>query len=245
MRIGIKKTGLFKKIISSLNNIVNDVSFRFDEKGLTITEIDIGSNILVHIELKKSFFSEYQITDSQLFDINLHNFYKCLKTLGLKYEIYIHFFNDKVVIKGVNNQKSQSYTINKSTFNEHHFVYKESNDNFKISYNNVFNFKNTDKLSVFKDLDLDDISFKIKENRLLLASKNDDLEILNEFNDIDFIKRSPYNISSCYKLDNIIKIFSFLKIFEIGTISLNNNCPIKIEIRDQLNTIILVSSNIS
>lgn len=243
MILEIKNTGVFKKKIASLKMIINECSFVFKKEGLYINEIDISGQILVYFFFGNKYFKNYQYSEDESYNLNLLNFYKCLKTITLQNELFLKFVENNLEIIGQKKDKKQIYYIPIK------YIQKDipNQEHKSLDYNNIFELNKDfyNSLLFPTDLQLKELSIEIKNNKIILISKNDDLEIIKEFSNSQSTKSTNYDIKSNYNIYNIYRIFSFLRLFEKMTISINNNSPIKVEMNSEECKLILISSNIS
>lgn len=242
MILGLNNFGSFKKKISRVKMILNEPSFIFRDDGLYIKEIDISNENLVYIHFGKEYFNDYNFTENVTYKVNLFNFYNCLKTLSVKYKLYLEFSDNTLKLSSIGQEKTQSYYMDILKYNKIINSLKEENN---ILYNNIFeiNYCRKNKIDNMGDFNFKDVSIEIKDKNIFLESRNEDITVSKKILGVNFIKSTNYNIKSIYKLKNIKKIFSFLVFDSKNIISINNNSPIKIEVIGEHFNIVLISSN--
>ena len=173
----------------------------------------------------------------------LEMFYNCLKTITNQNKLILKFNNDNLEIIGEKKSKIQKYTIN--LFRE--TVPNITKSHVNINYNNVFEVDNTgDNNNIFyiDDFQFSNVNIQIKDKKLILISKNEDIEIIKEISGIKFKKYTEYNVENNYQVEHIRKASNFLKILKKNTISINNNSPLKIEsFNDNFLFVLIISNN--
>ena len=244
MIIGITNFGTFKKIISKMKMILNEPNFIFRKDGLYIKEIDIGNENLIYLYLSKDYFDDYIFSENITYRVNLFNFYNCLKTLTVKNKLYLDFSNNNLKLSCVKEKKTQSYYIEISKIDE---LISSNKAEYNIVYHNIFeiDYCREHKIEDMGDFLFKDISIEVSDKRIILETKNEDIVVIRELMNINFLKCSDYKIRSIYKFSDIKKIFSFLSLGSRAVISINNNSPIKLEIFGDDFNIVLVTSNTS
>lgn len=228
MIIELQNFGFFKKKISLIKSVLTESEFIFRREGLYINDVDIKNEILVYLFLDKKYFNKYDCTkDCISYKINLLYFYSCLRTISVKNKLILKFNNNYLEIIGEKDLKVQKYTITifecpgKNILKSH----------YNIDYNNVFQIQQNDINNIFRfeEFQLIQLSLKIKDKKITLISKNEDIEIVKEVFGLKFEKYTDYSIESNYDINNIRKVSNFLNILKKCTISVNNKSPLKIE----------------
>lgn len=247
MILGIKNIGTFKKKISFVNNIVNECNFNFEEDRLFISEIDVNNENLLFLNFEKKYFSSYQFIEKKSFNINLYNFYRCLKKISIKNNLLLIFSDNNLQILGQTKSKKQIYNIeiSLSTNNSSISILRES----LLVYNNIIEIHdgllNNLDLQCFLGFQIKEISFLISNKKLTLNSKNEDIEITKDIKDLKFKKFTNYNIESSFKIKSIYNIFSFFKLFDVKILSMNNNSPLRVELSSEHCQLVLTTSNLN
>lgn len=244
MKIGIKDFGPFKKKISKMKMILEELNFIFKEDGLHIKEIDINNDNLIYLHLNRHYFDDYEFSEDISYKINLFNFYHCLKTLSVRDKLYLEFFDNNLRISTIRKKKTQSYYINISRNSN---LNLKDNFGYQMDYHNIFqiNYSREHKIEDMGDFLFNDISFEVRDKKLFIETKNDDVNVVKEINSINFLKYSSYPVKSTHKYKSIQALFSFLSLGHKNIININDRAPIKIDIAGKNFVLILISSNIS
>lgn len=228
MIIELYNFGFFKKKISLIKIILTESKFIFTKKGLYISDVDIKSETLIYLFLDKKYFHKYESTkDSVSYKINLLYFYRCLRTISVRNKLILKFNDNNLEIIGEKNLKIQKYTITISECTEKNIL----KSYYNIDYNNVFQIQQNDLNNIFsfEEFQFTQLSIKIKDKKVILISKNEDIEIIKEVFGLKFEKYTDYHIESNYDIDNIKKASRFLNILKKCTVSINNKAPLKLE----------------
>ena len=228
MIIELNNFGFFKKKISLIKSILTESKFIFTKKGLYLNDVDIKNETLIYLFLDRKYFEKYESTkDSVSYKINLLYFYKCLKTISVKNKLILKFYNNHLEIIGEKNSKIQKYTITIFECSEQNML----KSYYNIDYNNVFQIQQNDinNIFCFEEFQFIQLSIKIKDKKVTLISKNEDVEIIKEVLGLKFEKHTDYSIESNYDINNIKKASRFLNILKKCSISINNKAPLKLE----------------
>lgn len=90
MRVEIN-TSLLKNILETLNALIEDANFIFDENGLKITAMDGAHIAMVHLELPKAFFKSYSLIKEEKLGIVISQFHKFMKRATVKDKTILNF----------------------------------------------------------------------------------------------------------------------------------------------------------
>lgn len=243
MILGIQDFGHFKKKFSKINMIFDELNFIFKDDGLYIKETDISNDNFIYLHLKRDYFDEFDFCENASYKVNLFNFYQCLKTLSVKDKLYLKFSDTSLKISSEKKKKVQSYYIDIIKNGE---IMLESDFNYYLDYNNILeiNYSRENKIEDMGDFLFNNISFEVKDGKLFLETKNDDIQVIKELNNIHFLKSTDYSVKSIHKFKSIQSIFSFLSLGHKHTLSINERSPIKIEIVGKDFVMVLITSNI-
>lgn len=241
MILELNNFGFFKKKMSMVNNILNETNFIFKEEGLYLSDVDIKNEILVHLFFCKKYFINYYFTRETSFRVNLLDFYNCLKTITSQNKLILKFNNNYLEIIGEKKLKTQKYIINLVEEKVPNLI----KSHFNINYNNVFKLEDSNN-NIFhiNEFQLSEVSIKIKDKKIIISTKNEDIEINKEISGIKFEKFTEYDIKSNYCVEHIKKASKFLNILKKNTISMNNNSPLRIESLNEDFLFIIIISNI-
>lgn len=244
MKVGIKNFGPFKKKISKMKMILDEVNFIFREDGLYLKEKDITDDNLIYLHLNRNYFDDYDFSGNISYKVNLFNFYYCLKTLSVEDKLYLSFSDEQLNISSIRRKKEQSYCI---SILKNEKLISEKNFEYHLEYHNILeiDYSRDNKLEDMGDFQFKDISLEVKDKKLFLETKNDDIHVIREVQKINFLRSTDYNVKSIYKYRNIQSIFSFLSLSKRNILSINNKSPLKLQIYGKNFELILISSNIS
>ena len=110
MKVGIKNFGPFKKKISKMKMILDEVNFIFREDGLYIKEKDITDDNLIYLHLNRDYFDDYDFSENISNKEKLFKIYNFLKTLRVEDKLYLSFSDEQLNISSIR-RKKQSYCI--------------------------------------------------------------------------------------------------------------------------------------
>ncbi|KAH0795218.1 proliferating cell nuclear antigen [Histomonas meleagridis] len=82
VEIVFHQASFFKRIVDSLKDLVEDVTFNCDSDGMTLQAIDVSHVSLISIELPAETFSTYTCTEPLELSFNVGTLIKVLKSAG-------------------------------------------------------------------------------------------------------------------------------------------------------------------
>lgn len=82
-----------KNLFEGLKEILTDVDFEFDSKGLRILSVDVTRVLAIHMRLDAKQFEEYKCTKNLVLGVNLLRFHKILKNMD-KSDILTIFYDE-------------------------------------------------------------------------------------------------------------------------------------------------------
>jgi proliferating cell nuclear antigen len=111
------QTAPFRILIEALKDILTDVNFIIDKKGIKLTTMDPAHVTLVHFKLHAENFEEYICKNRMVLGICMNNFYKLIKPLGNNDTLTLYVKENNINYLGIkieNSEKNQvtDYKLN-------------------------------------------------------------------------------------------------------------------------------------
>ncbi len=205
----------FINIVNLICSIKEEVNISFMKDKIYLRAVhSTNSNALV-VEIKNTFFKEYNIENEMTYTISLENMIKLLKLC--KKEIEISFNNDVIFIKSDKNEFELNYFIGN----------KDERPHKEFEHTVIFEVDSSKFYDNLEDAHLIDpiCKFHIDDDFYIL-SKNHNIKSKIELENINFIKKE--NIDVYFDLD-LLKLSQGLKnLFSIIKVKIANDFPLVI-----------------
>ena len=220
----------FAIIFSNLKAEYKETNLYFRKDGLYFQMMDASQISLVELNIKKDWFTDYEITIEQVFGIHIETFDKILSCIDKNYtiELNIDEKKDKLNIVLSNGKIIKDYDMNLLDLDS------EILDIPKVEYTADIILES----AIFKDyineliMFGDDLILKCNENEIILSSEGDEGKskiIINEEYLEEYGIEEEANINLSYSI-KIIKIISnFVKLNKLTNIHVSEDKPLKIE----------------
>lgn len=196
MNIRFNNSILFKKIILTLKNIFSETILKFNNDGLLISEFNNNNSIFIEIFFNKYFFNQYELDNSIYLNINLIEFYKCLKSVKDNTSVSFEIFDkNNLKINVFNKNHTTEYLIKINIINK---VFNHDMNIFlknKIIIQNKSLVKALETMITFTNL----VLITIEEKKIILVGKDDFNHQTTELNlDNQNIVNEKDNICNIY-----------------------------------------------
>ena len=166
-----KSVPLFKKLIANLKDFADQVNFKINEDKIQIQTMDNTMVCLSLLELKKDFFSKYDVSENQTIGVFITVFNKIIKCCNDTETIKIIVFEentDKLVIINGDN----SYTMNLMSIEEEQLEISDLNSVIEIE----IKIKDSSFYENIKNIVSNGKSFKLTVDSEKLNILTEDLE---------------------------------------------------------------------
>jgi len=219
----------FKKIIDAMSNLVDEISFEVDEKGLRASAMDPSHVALVSVDIPREAFDEY-VADPHEIGVDLEALKKIVKRAKSKEMLTLELDEERnrlnVILK---NDATRKFSLS---------LYDVSTSNVKVpdlNYPNEIIMKAGAFKDALKDAELvdDHVTLKVDgEGRFIVSSKGDVNQsetIFDENSEAVLDMRITEPARSTFSLSYLEDITKAVSSDDILHIYLGSDMPVKIE----------------
>jgi proliferating cell nuclear antigen len=111
MRIKTVQASSIKSVFEVLKDIITDVNFVFDEKGISMRTLDTAKVTFMNIHLNASNFEVYECPERVVCGMNIANTFKLLKVIGNNDTLEMSVGTDATIRFEVQNAQKKSLTV--------------------------------------------------------------------------------------------------------------------------------------
>jgi proliferating cell nuclear antigen len=237
IKLVLKNNEVFKNMISLINELVNEVTLEFNEKGLTSLSIDPANVAMNKLFFDKKNFSEYDVKENIIVTINLNKFKEIIKRAG----------NDDLIILKLSNESFKVQLKNKSvrTFSIPLIVdYEKSKEMPELKFDCVAMIKTQLLKEAVDDVVIvgESMTFNVNKTLFSVISSNDLSNVLIEVNSEDCVINLSGGVEcvkSKFSVEYLKKMFS-VKLCDSLKLFLGNEYPLKVEFSNDLFNMVFV-----
>lgn len=219
-----------KKIFMNVKNIFTEINLIFDIDGLKIYEYNSKNTLCLQIFINKHFFDKYEFNKKISINLNLIEFYKCLKPLrensALIFEIIDNIQSPQIKVQIKKNYKITNFNmnikINNKTLIENGLLNILLKQKFIVDNKNII--KNLTSMQYISS----EVNIKIKDNLLILEGKDDFNSQITQIQ-INSIPTSSKELDlnlNNYILKEIMTILNCSLIFKYNELHVEKNKPL-------------------
>ncbi|GBF35844.1 MAG TPA: DNA polymerase sliding clamp [Methanothermococcus okinawensis] len=219
----------FKKIVEAMSNVVDEISFEVDEKGLRASAVDPSHVALVSIDIPREAFEEY-LADPHEIGVDLGVFKKIMKRAKSEEKLILELDEEKNRLNIIlENNATRKFSLS---------LYDVSSSNVKVpdlNYPNEIVIKAGAFKEALKDAELvnDHVTLQTDgEGRFIVLSKGDVNQcetIFDESSEAVLDMRITEPVKSTFSLSYLEDITKAVSSDDILHIHLGSDIPVKIE----------------
>ena len=223
MSFSFTENKLFINIFDNIKQYSDNVKMKLFSNGIHLQSIDDANVSIIDINLNKTYFNDFNITEELIYDFSITDICKILKICSKSRQIQFIFDNTilKIIASSSEQDIKKIFEIN-SIITQDTFLKLEnlSSTNFQ-----QFNLDSKNLLSIFTEISQfsEDICIELESNKLKFYTNNDTINtkyIINQENiNNTFISKYSLNYLSKYK---------FISLFDNTTFKINTNNPLLI-----------------
>jgi len=114
-RIEFRDASIWRHIIDSIEKIINEGSFVFNEEGLMLRALDNGRISMVDIFFPRSVFSSFEIEQEAVVNVSFEDLVKIMRRAGKNDRLILEFDDTKLTVtfagKGVRSFRMPQYAM--------------------------------------------------------------------------------------------------------------------------------------
>lgn len=223
MSFSFTENKLFINIFDNIKQYSDNVKMKLFSNGIHLQSIDDANVSIIDINLKKTYFNDFNITEERIYDFSITDICKILKICSKSRQIQFIFDNTilKIIASSSEQDIKKIFEIN-SIITQDTFLKLEnlSSTNFQ-----QFNLDSKNLLSIFTEISQfsEDICIELESNKLKFYTNNDTINtkyIINQ-EDINNTFISKYSL-------NYLSKYKFISLFDNTTFKINTNNPLLI-----------------
>ena len=242
MNFTTSKDTIFHTLFNTLQDIdYESFIFKISPENIHIQSTDIAKISILDMIINKEYFTEYNVKETCIIDIDINIINKICKVFNKKYDIKFSIKDNYLYIESIRNTVDETikkYRINTNYINEYDFI----NIN-KIEYNNLYSIDSKILNNIFTEIFIfsDDINLTIN-NKNMCFSANHELGDIQYY--LDNIKNENENeINSSFKLKYLVK-FKLVQLFEKINIKIDNDKPVLLNLeKDNIKINYMIAPN--
>jgi len=236
MELKTVQAGAFKSLTEALKEILTDTNIEFNESCMKIITMDPTQTILVHLKLEKENFEYYYCKHKISIGVNIHNFFKLIRTLTNNDALSLFIDESNVNMLGIrveNGEKNSltTYYLNLIEVDETNYIIPPAQFESIITMpSNEFNKICRDMINLSEIIEIKSVG-----SQLIFSCKGDfasqETIIGETTKGLNFVKSSDQDnvIQGYYNLKHLVLFAKCTNLCNSIEMYMKNNFPIVIK----------------
>jgi proliferating cell nuclear antigen len=170
-KVGFSTTNfkIFKLLINLISDTTDEVNFRFDEEGLSISCMDSGHISYIICNCPVDFFDNYNCPEPQVFGMNMKSLTKIFSIAKTNIGITVYFSDDEVNFFMNTGNQEKEYVIKQMVIDQEHLQIPDLDWEYSIKMTSLDFYNISHEISDIGDSCI----VKLKNNHIQFSSDGD------------------------------------------------------------------------